>query len=235
MNIEAIPWPPEFTLIKNRRARRVHIKISPQKGLELVVPYGVAQEELHEILNNKRPWIEKHLHALKQRGPQPQLPDEIRLPAIEKTWRVEYQTTITKFTLIERPHNELVLLGDKSKPAHLKKILAAWLKAQGEQHLIPWLYQISKEINLPFKKVSIRGQSSRWGSCTLHKVINLNYKLLFLPTHLVRHILIHELCHTIHLDHSQNFWKLVECFDSNWYSHRKETRKTQHFIPPWIE
>jgi len=101
--------------------------------------------------------------------------------------------------------------------------------------LIHQLNIISEKTQLPYKKATIRDQQTRWGSCTKDKNISLNYKILFLPEHLARHIFIHELCHTIHLNHSDKFWKLVEKFDSHWQEHRRAIRKVNELIPGWLE
>jgi predicted metal-dependent hydrolase len=84
---------------------------------------------------------------------------------------------------------------------------------------------VSIQTSLPYNRVSIRGQKTRWGSCSSDKNINLNYKLLFLEPEFVKYIIIHELCHTIHLNHSREFWQLVGDFYPDYRDIRKQIIK----------
>lgn len=63
--------------------------------------------------------------------------------------------------------------------------------------------------NLHWNRVAIRNQRRCWGSCSSAKNLNFNYKILLLPPHLRDYIIVHELCHLVHLHHGQTFWDLV--------------------------
>ncbi|HZK03488.1 MAG TPA: M48 family metallopeptidase [Bacteroidaceae bacterium] len=72
------------------------------------------------------------------------------------------------------------------------------------------LFRLSKKHGLPFNKVTVRRSRTRWGSCSTKKNISLSCYLVLLPDHLVEYVMIHELCHTIEMNHSDRFWALVE-------------------------
>lgn len=188
------------------------------------------------LTQNNRSWIEKQLAKINSLlESKNSLPFEIILQAIGQTWQVHYiHTNISKVELIMRPNQELVLIGDIKNKIACKKLLIAWIKHQAKKHLTPWLTRLSLKTNLIFKNILIRGQNSRWGSCSANKTISLNYKLLFLPTHLTNHILIHELCHLKHLNHSQSFWRLLSTFDSAWKENKRELCQAEHKVPQWI-
>ncbi|NJR66755.1 MAG: M48 family metallopeptidase, partial [Leptolyngbyaceae cyanobacterium CRU_2_3] len=99
----------------------------------------------------------------------------------------------------------------------------------------PWLRQVSREVELPCNKIAVRGQKTIWASCSSKKNISLNYKLMFLPPELVRYVFIHELCHTAHLNHSENFWAFVEEKAPDYQLYDTELNKAWCYIPPWIE
>lgn len=67
----------------------------------------------------------------------------------------------------------------------------------------------NRHYGVPFNKISIRAQSTRWGSCSRSGTLSFNYKLFFLPDHLVDYIIVHELCHVREMNHGKKFWALV--------------------------
>jgi hypothetical protein len=105
---------------------------------------------------------------------------------------------------------------------------------RAQQALPERLREVADETGLVFSSVSIRGQRSRWGSCSATGDISLNYQLLFLPPHLVRHVLVHELCHTVELNHSSRFWKTVARFEPGLVQLREEMRRSWSHVPGWL-
>lgn len=237
-NFHNCEWPPPYTLKKHPLARRVKLRISPRKGLELITPLRFNLKHIPKILEQHRTWIEKQFSALQktlaEKAQETQLPETIVLNAMNQTWKVLYMASDTPLKLILRPHQELVLLGDIKNIEECQKLLMNWSKKQAKKHLLSQINLLSDQLKLPITKVSIRDQQSRWGSCSSKKAISLNYKLIFLPANLVEHTLIHELCHTVHLNHSAHFWQLVQSFDQNSEQHRRDLRKANQFIPSWL-
>jgi predicted metal-dependent hydrolase len=233
----AVIWPPDYSIKRHPRARHVKLKASAQHGLEIVVPVRFNQKQIPDILEKNKAWIERRLEEIQQRAHLKMietLPNVIELRAINEKWKVEYIKSDNKILhLMARPSKELVLLGDIDDKERCKKLITNWVKVQAEIHLSLLLEKLSRDTRLSFGKVCIRDQRSRWGSCSADKSINLNYKLLFLPPELTTHIIIHELCHTIHLNHSPKFWRLVESFDPEYKQHNTAIKNADAWVPPW--
>ena len=226
-------WPPVYKVKKHRLARSVKLRASAAHGLVITTPYRFNLRQLPGILEEHRDWIIKQLQRLPLVKTDT-LPDVIVFPALAEEWRVEYQVCATKIELIERPQKELVLVGNIQDKARCKRLLTTWVKQKAKTYLSGHLQLVSLRTALPFEKTTVRSQKTLWGSCTSAKAISLNYKLIFLPPELATHVMIHELCHTKHLNHSERFWRLVESFDSNWRAHRRALRKADTYIPDWI-
>lgn len=128
-----------------------------------------------------------------------------------------------------------LILGPIDEPILLIKALKSFIKNLAQQYLIPWLNDLSSSIHLPYQTASIRSQSTLWGSCTAAKKISLNVKLLFLPKVLTQYVLLHELCHTQHLNHSKRYWDLLKRFDPHCLAHRRMLRTAGQYLPHWIE
>ena len=86
----------------------------------------------------------------------------------------------------------------------------------------------NKLYKLKFKNISIRNQSTRWGSCSRKGSLNFNYKIALLPKDLADYIIVHELCHLKEHNHSPRFWKLVELTIPDYMKRRKELKNYNH-------
>ena len=128
----------------------------------------------------------------------------------------------------------LELSGQVEDPALWQEALRRWLAGRARLHLVPWLERLAARHGFTVTGVSIRCQKTRWGSCSARRRIQLNLKLLFLPPELAEHVLLHELCHTVHLDHSPAFWALLRSCDPAADDHRRRLRGGWSFVPLWL-
>lgn len=234
---ELTTWPPPYQLRISHKAKRVHLRILPHLGLEIIVP--VRQQKyllIEQLLAEYKPWILKHLKPLVK--PIVTAAPELELRALNQHWQISYKPTTIKQIRhkisICGTSQTLQLYGAVQDPIITNNWLKKWLKIQAELHLIPWLQRLSILHQLPYNNITIRGQQTLWGSCTSAKNINLNYKLLFLPPEYVEHIMLHELCHTKHLNHSRRFWGLLTSLDPLCELHDRAIRKGDNLIPQWV-
>ncbi len=232
----------EYSVRESPKAKHVSLKMSIKGDLEVIIPKGFDQKRIPEILQQKQSWIERVTrrmvtqqalagsHVLADR------PDRIALSAIAENWHVEYASN-QKSSIRAKEYSgyRLVLEGNTDNAEDCKTVLQKWIAHKARIHLAPWLRSISRDLALPFEEVSIRQQKTIWGSCSIRKTISLNNKLLFLPPPLVSYVLIHELCHTIHLNHSRDFWALVSTYEPNYASLDDDLRDARYLVPWWME
>ena len=231
---------PSYTVRESKKAKKLRIKIS-LNGIEVIIPQGFDHKRIPEIVLSKRLWIEAavqrfeaQLKLFKLEQPH-QLPEYISLSAIAEKWHIEYHyTSDLKLALTEHSEQRLIVLGNIHDIDACKSALRQWIAEKAQSHLVPWLQTVSKMHQLPFGKTAIRGQKTRWASCSGYKTISINYRLLFLPQRLVDYVFIHELCHTVHLDHSQRFWNLVGEKDPSYKLLNSELRDAWRNVPLWI-
>lgn len=232
---------PDFELRLHPRARRVTLRIHPGRGLTVTAPPGFDPARLPAILEARKDWIEHHLARLARRGQDPEaaaaLPDAIELRALGQTWQVDrvHRTGRPgRPTLRQNGPDRLLLAGPEDEAEALRGLLLDWLRATARQHLTPWLRDLAKQSDLTFSHLTICAQKSRWGSCTAKHGISLNCKLLFLPPDLCRYVMLHELCHTRHLDHSEAYWKLVYAVEPRCHALDKSLRQAWKWVPAWV-
>lgn len=161
-------------------------------------------------------------------------PTVLELRALNEQLNIRYlPTTQAQVRVIKNADQELTVLGKIQKHSVFSQ-LTHWIILQAKAVLPLWLNQLSNETQLSFTGLSIRQQRTVWGSCSSLKRINLNYKLLFLPPNLVKHILLHELCHTQHFNHSKAFWNLLGSLDPDCQTHKKALKGAHLLLPPWV-
>jgi predicted metal-dependent hydrolase len=236
-----------YRVRESARAKHVSIKISHLGEVEVVVPIGFDQRQLPDIIRKRQDWIAKTIQRIVAERqsvsssvlepPLGQVPPEVLgLRSLPEHWQIHYEpTAIPQVIVTKSAAHSLVLRGAVDQPQLCHRALKQWLKRKAEVHLIPWLRQTSQEVALPFNRAAVRGQKTLWASCSIKSNISLNYKLLFLPPHLVRYVFIHELCHTIHLNHSRKFWALVAEKEPDYKRIDAELNKAWIYIPEWVE
>ena len=232
----------EYTVRESNRAKHVNLRLTRTGDLEVVIPRGFDRTEIPSIIAKHERWLERASARLAQRQPtDPQLvkeglPTKISLRAIRQDWMIEYTPApVTRIRMSELDDVALILWGNTGNEALCQTALTQWLTRKATEHFTPWIRRLSEDLNLPFNRVSFRGQKTRWGSCSSQKNISLNYKLLFLPAPMVNYVFIHELVHTVHMNHSEQFWQLVGQKEPDYYRLDKDLNDAMQFIPRWLE
>jgi len=199
----------QYTLKRSANSKKISLNVSLQNGLEVTVPKGIRRSSIERVLEKNKDWIAQSLDHISERLNR-LTPRDIKLQTTGESWELDYQPTSSLLvSVVEKEENTLLVQGNIDDKYKVALALRQWLTRKGHAHLVPWLHELSKEFNLPFNKVGVRGQRTRWGSCSAQGAISINRNLLFLPRNLVRYVLIHELVHTVQSDHSPKFWNLL--------------------------
>jgi predicted metal-dependent hydrolase len=216
------------------------LRISPAAGLEVVIPKGFSRDKIPDIVKGKEEWIRETFTRLnvEERLSSCKFipPESVHLRAVGRLFSVEYVARENGSTqLSQLDGSSLEIAGNVSDIQCCRSLLLRWLQLQGKRHLIPLLGDVSTQTRLNFDSIQIRGQKSRWGSCSARGTISLNYKLLFLPPRLVNYILVHELCHTVQMNHSAKFWSLVGKFEPDFRSlDAQMNNAAESYVPGWV-
>lgn len=223
---------PPYRVRVSTRARRINLRLSVHGELEVVLPKGHRHVNIPELLFRKRDWLHAARERLTATPPLARdhgIPNTLDLPAIDSRWTVRHEPTSPP--ALQLGDGTLVVGG---KVGEAREVLRQWLLAQGRAHLGPWLAATAQQLSIDYYGLTIRTQRARWGSCSSRGRINLNAALLFLPPEWVRHVLVHELCHRRHLNHSAAFWALVARHDPDYASTRVALRDAWKYVPGWL-
>jgi predicted metal-dependent hydrolase len=218
----------------HRRAKRIILKIIPPREVRITLPLHVSRAVIPEILEKNKHWIETAIGQVEPASLEPALPDYIHFPSIQVTLPIDLEFALTHQVQLREEFGTLKIRGAVDHPHQVKSVLRDWLKLQGQLHLPAWLERTSQRTGLSYRKAVVRLQRTRWASCTAKHDINLNARLLFLDPDLVEYVMIHELCHTVHLNHSSKFWQLVAKFSPDFRILDKRLTQTGRRLPAWI-
>ena len=225
---------------ESRKARVARIRLSREGNLSVVIPAGFRKDLIPSLLESKRDWIRRNLSRIRAATPQSpgeasSRPTQVNLEAFGEAWEVLYDRgSVPGERLVEdQKARRLILFTGESQDAGC--LLRKWLMKRSRFFLAPRLGELSERQKMPYRRLSIRLQGTRWGSCSAKGNISLNAKLSFLPGSLVDYVLCHELCHTIHMDHSRSFWELLERTLPGSLVLRKALRKGEIRVPGWAE
>lgn len=220
-----------YSIRVSPRAKRARIEVSPLGQVKVIVPKRFNQDLIPAFIAQHENWILKTREKNRQQRPtQPERPDRCTFHAINEQWFINYSVdTPVSMMQVDYDHKQIFFHPDANYQSGLRQ----WLHSHARGHLIHLLRKKSCELALPFNKAFVKNQKTRWGSCSAKGNINLNRNLLFLPGELVNYLLVHELCHTVHLNHSPAYWRLVHSHLADYRLFDQQLRQAQRFVPNW--
>lgn len=222
---------------ESSRARRLSIKVFPRGRVEVVVPRRTRARDVQNFVDEHRDWIEKSRESFaKILSPEPfMLPNVVELPAIEQRFRVRYERrSDAKSVRYRCRDNVVVLSGRINDDKACVNALKRWLASVAKTEIGPRLRTLSTLTDNSYTSMHVRGQRTCWGSHSSTGTISINYCLLFLEPELLNYLLIHELCHARHMNHSRRFWQRVARFEPDYRRQDKALSDAWKDIPAWL-
>jgi hypothetical protein len=199
-------------VVRNPRARRYFLRVRPDGTARVTIPRGGSAAAAREFVERNRAWLERQYQVIESRPRPP-----ATLPVGAKLlFRGEW-------VLIESPQPGSISFGGETLAASCRaaagtpETAADWRPAI-EQHLrrlatreLPArLGELAAAHGFEVRRVTVRGQRTRWGSCSRRSGISLNWRLIQTPAYVRDYIILHELAHLRHMNHSPRFWQEVE-------------------------
>lgn len=206
----------QFTVRESKRAKRINLRIKPPKTVELTIPCGSSLKKGLRFAKEHQDWVVQKLESAQQKTLE----------------RVRPVTSESNFTTKQhifcfKPHKlDSAFIRVNKKETHIhypqqwsdtdervqdmvKIAIRETYRIEAKEYLPVRLNKLAKANGFIYNKVSVRDSKKRWGSCSAQKNISLSLSLMSLPDHLIDYILLHELCHTIEMNHSPRFYALL--------------------------
>ena len=217
---------PPIKIIRNPRSKNLRLRVD-QSQIRLTAPVYCSERQIKAFIEQSQTWLIQTWTAQQnQRNIIPkELPKNLKLFNLEHDITIEYQVQKANF-IFDEEHLKLSI-SQRHPETYLKSFVIHYAK----QHLPLFLESLSHQYQLPYRACHIRQPKTRWGSCSMHHDIMLNSALVLFPEKVVRYVCIHELTHTVHFDHSINFWNKVSQYDLQYLIHRKALKTSP--LPYW--
>lgn len=212
---------------RTNRTKSATITVEEGK-VYVVVPRQLENERITKLLKDKKRWIKEKiaLHREAQPKSTKQFVSGESFSYLGRNYRLKvHQGNYQPIKLINGRF-AITLRAGVENPDLIQDSLFSWYKQHAELKFNEKAKRYSKMMGVKFNSVGLKDYKSRWGSCSVEGDITFNWKIIMAPNRIVDYVVVHELCHLVHHDHSPKFWREVERTMPN-YTECKEWLK-QH-------
>ncbi|MBU0577514.1 M48 family metallopeptidase [Patescibacteria group bacterium] len=249
-----------FAIRKSTRARRLKLQVdSENRQISLVVPRFAMKFEINSFIKKQTPWIIKQWEKIEKQNnlhPAPKYETGDRFyyfgepvtltvrPSEKKRPSIRIREDKMIVNLYHRisdgaglcPGSAADSFGTKVRRGGLpqqriiKKTIENFYKKKASEVVHDRLEFFNEYYQLKYNRVTLRNQKSRWGSCSVRKNLNFNWRLVMAPIEVIDYVVVHELCHLKVMNHSAKFWNLVAEKIPNYKVVRKWLRENQYLL-----
>src|SRR6188472_3612981 len=195
-------------LRRHRQARRYTLRIdAASREVVLTMPPRGSVREAKEFAQKHGGWIAARLKRLPEATP---FAHGIEVPLRGEPHRIVNRRGERGTVWTETDGSGQRLLCVAGEPPHVDRRISDFLKREAQRDLDAASRGYAAQLGVAIKRISIRDQSSRWGSCSNTGVLSFSWRLIFAPPHVLDYLAAHEVAHLVELNHSARFWRLVE-------------------------
>ena len=208
--------------------------IQVKDGLvEVRAPFKIEQKEIDSFVLQKMGWIKKKLSLQKsiKKLIRKKFKNEENFQFLGKDLKLKITISENKKSYIDDKFIYLVLKNNKENfKEKIKEKLEIFFRETAKDIFKNKTLDEAEKIRVTPKKIIVRSYKRRWGSCSYKKDISYNWKLIMAPEKIIHYVVIHELCHLIHFNHSRDFWKSVGKILPDYKSSKEWLKLNQHLL-----
>ncbi|MGX5914673.1 M48 family metallopeptidase [Aliidiomarina sp. Khilg15.8] len=204
-----------YTISRSQRRRTIGITIKQGK-VRVLAPTGLANHRIEDFVASKQQWIQGHLQAQQaQLAPLPARRWEHGEYLYWLGQKLQLQVRAGQRNTIVRDENDLLIRISRRTqdvPKTVKKLVTDWFKTEGQRWLDAHVQRLSAFAYKPAASWRVANYHAKWGACNQRGELSFSWRLFSAPDWVVRYVVVHELCHLTHFNHSPAYWELVERF-----------------------
>lgn len=209
-------------IFKNKK--NISIKVDNKGEVFVFAPYGTRYNYINNLVENNAKWIISQIDKKNEKS----LFEENKLFYQGKIYDIIIN--IQKVESINLFDDVIIINSRSSDSDYIYELINQWYKKNAMELLPLRVELISRKLNLKPSKILIKNQKTLWGSCNSKREIRLNWRLILMKESVMDYIIIHELCHIVHMNHSKDFWSLVEKYDPNYKNNKLWLKEKGHML-----
>lgn len=188
-------------------ARRLTLRVSQTRRAVIVtVPTRCRIDEANLFVRRNLAWVRERLGKLPHLVP---LADGSALPLRGVPHTVMFSRRETGPVVVVRAGAEGAVIDVRGRPEHCPRRLRDWLRDEAKRDLDERVSHHARQLGLSPRRLSLRDQTSRWGSCSSKGVLSFSWRLILAPPHVLDYVAAHEVAHLAEMNHGPRFWALV--------------------------
>ena len=206
----------EYTLRRSDRARRVRVSVDGDGAVAVTLPRRAPLRAADEAVRELAPWIERRRRALARAAA-----DVARTPGTVPYLGRELTLSPQRARTRAHRRGDVLLVPEAARETALER----WYRRAARAEIGPRLDAAVARAGTSYTRLTIRGQRTRWASCTSGGAMSFNWRLLLAPEPVLDYVIEHEVCHLEVMDHSRRFWRLLESRVPDWREHAAWLRR----------
>lgn len=217
-----------------RSARRRSVALQIRNGaLTVLAPVAVAKQQIEHFILQKQHWVERHLKAQQQSVVPPDYLLSALLPLLDE--KLQLKVVTDKVSAVSRDGQTLWLqLSARVSTGRRRQkqldLLKSWYQQQAQQWFTARVFYWQQQMQVQPADIQIKNWQRKWGSCTSKGLLSFNWRLMLAPAWVADYVVVHELAHLTHMDHSPAFWLRVALFYPEFQQAKGWFKQHQHLL-----
>jgi len=218
--------------INYSRRKTMSITVKPDGTIRVAAPKGTAAKTVQDWVTSKSKWIAAKLAEVELANRQ----------VVERSYQsgeeFSYLGRPMRLELFDPPQQAktkvrfregtIQITCPDCSPAAVKAALETWYRWAAGRYIRARVGHYQSQVGGKLGRITIREQKTRWGSCSAQGNLNFNWRIMMAPPEIIDYLVVHELCHLVHLNHSPSFWNLVASIIPDYKARKDWLRKNGH-------
>lgn len=196
--------------IERKKRKSMAIKINNNGDFLVSVPKSMTKKSIDVFIENNIDWIYNQKILFRDKVQKLYVSGE-KILLLGKEYLIDIIVNESlKNAKVSLLKEKIIIECTCKKSNNIKNIIENWYRKIAKEIFNERTLYYANKIGIEYNKISIKNQKTRWGSCSSKKNLNFNFRLIMAPKEILDYIIIHELCHLIHFNHSKEYWETVE-------------------------
>lgn len=195
---------PDNYILVRKEVKHARVRVNETGIVRIIAPVVFSDLDIENLIQKKQRWIDKNMKFFRQMAKINLQRNQLLLYG--NRYNYFYDSTFAQKVVINHEFKTILAKRDLLEIAIQEK----WYRDVAKKHLTNRLTELSEKLNFAYKKLYIRNQKRKWGNCSKNQNISLNWRLIKAPVFVIDYIIVHELIHTVVMNHSHKFWTLLK-------------------------